>query len=100
MSTIPIVTSLNANKGDAEDSITIIGTGFADATAVTFGSAQAVVQTKSDTAITVTVPQVNKKLVWVTVTTPIGTSRSDKNSQFTYLPPSVVSLEPNQGHRG
>ena len=76
--------------------VTITGSGFADATAVDFGSAPGSdVSVVSGTEITATSPA-GSGTVDVTVTTPVGTSAGA--AQFSYLPvPAVSTVDPSSG---
>jgi hypothetical protein len=65
--------------------VTITGTGFISATAVSFGPTAATNMTiQSDTQMTVTCPA-GSGTVDVTVTTQAGTSATSSADQFTYF---------------
>ena len=98
----PTVTSVSPNSGTTAGgtSVTITGTNFTGATAVSFGTAPAegfVVD--SSTAITATSPAEAVGTVDVTVTTPSGTSATSASDKFTYVAPTptVTSVSPNSG---
>jgi Hypothetical glycosyl hydrolase family 15/IPT/TIG domain len=97
--TLPTVTSVNPNGGSPTGgtSVQITGTGFTAASAVAFGSTAATnVVVVSSTQITATSPA-GFGAVDVTVTTAAGTSATSSADQFTYAPPAVTSVAPNQG---
>ncbi|WP_398780219.1 IPT/TIG domain-containing protein [Streptomyces sp. NBRC 110611] len=100
----PTVTALNPTHGFASGgtSVTIIGTDFLGATAVTFGTTPATSFTvNDDTSITATAPA-GTGTVDVTVTTPAGTSATNPADLYTYDPdttsltayPIVASVTP------
>jgi len=73
----PTVTGLSPSVGSTagQDNVTITGTGFTGATAVSFGTTPLTVFTiNSDTSISLTTPANAAATVDVTVTTPSGTS--------------------------
>jgi hypothetical protein len=88
----PVVNSATPNSGSAAGgaSVTITGSGFTGATAVSFGSNSATSFTfVSDTEITLNSPPGSVGQVDVTVTTPAGTSAiapSPDADDFTYSP--------------
>jgi hypothetical protein len=102
----PEVMSVSPNKGPiaGDTNVTISGSGFTNATAVSFGTVSVAnnnFMVNSDTQITAVSPApavagvcavpcyiVN---VDVTVTTPIGTSNINGNDKFTYIPLPIVS---------
>ncbi len=93
----PVVTGLAPAGGLAEGgaSVTITGSNFTGATAVRFGSADATVTTvDSQSQITATSPA-GTGTVYVTVTTPGGTSPTSADAQFTYL--AVTGVTPDGG---
>ena len=72
-------------------SVTIIGTGFTDATAVKFGSGNALMfMVNSDTQITCMAPAGAVSTVDVTVTTAQGTSATVSADHYTYTMPVVA----------
>jgi hypothetical protein len=82
----PAVTGISPNSGPAGGGTTVIitGVGFADATAVDFGSAPApAFAVNSSTKITATSPA-GTRTVHVTVATSKGTSTTTTADQFTY----------------
>jgi hypothetical protein len=86
----PAVTGVSPDAGfeSGETSVTISGTGFAEATAVKFGSTNATHFTiNSATSITATAPPETPGTVQVTVANPGGTSPTGAADQFTYVAP-------------
>ena len=83
----PNVISIQPSSGPAATAVVINGTGFTNATQVSFGSTQASFSVSCDTQITATSPVVNfSGVVDVTVTTPNGTSETgSSNDQFTFM---------------
>jgi hypothetical protein len=82
----PVVASVSPNEGDAAGGtpVTITGTGFANASAVFFGSTAAAFTSQSDTSIQATSPP-GAGTVDVTVTNVAGTSATSPSDQFTYI---------------
>ncbi|MDQ6811343.1 MAG: IPT/TIG domain-containing protein, partial [Actinomycetota bacterium] len=97
---IPVITSVSPNVGPTGGgtTVTISGTGFAEASAVKFGAAEATgVSVISATSITATAPA-GTGVVDVTVTTPSGISPTGPPDRFTYQPaPIVAKLSPKSG---
>ncbi len=97
----PTVTGLSPTSGPVGQLVTITGTGFTGASAVTFGATNAPGFTVvNDTTITVNAPTASDCVVDVTVTTCVGTSAISALDKFTYtgLPvPVILSLNPNFG---
>ncbi len=96
----PSVASVNPSSGPAVGgtAVTITGTTFTGATAVSFGGFPATFTVTSGTSIAATAPAVPfGRTVDVTVTTPYGTSPTSGADQFTYLSPTVSSLNPDGG---
>ncbi len=86
---VPTVTSISPTSGPVAGgtSVTITGTNFTGATAVSFGSTAVTNGTvnSAGTQIVVTSPAASSSgTVYVTVTTPGGTSATSSASQFTY----------------
>ena len=100
---VPTVTSLGTSTGTTAGStnLTIYGSGFTGALAVTFGSVPAAGFTVvSDTQITATSPAQAAGTVDVTVTTYSGTSAPVSGDHFTYTnaaTPVVSGITPNSG---
>jgi hypothetical protein len=96
----PAVTVVSPGSGPTSGgtSVTISGTGFLTATAVTFGSTAATAFTvSSSTQITATSPA-GTGTADITVTTPFGTSTSTTADHYTYVtPPAVTSVAPSSG---
>ena len=82
--------------------VTVLGTAFTGATAVSFGGMQVSlgVSVNSDTSVTVHAPVHLQGVVDVTVTTPGGTSQIVPADHFTYVPPPrpvVTAIGPISG---
>ncbi|MGO3146444.1 MAG: IPT/TIG domain-containing protein, partial [Leucobacter sp.] len=94
----PTITSLDPTKGPETGGteVTITGTGFTDATGVTFdGTAGTAFTVDSDTEITVTTPAGTPGAVDAVVEHPAGDSEP---GTFTYLAvPSITDLDPTEG---
>jgi hypothetical protein len=85
---VPTVTGITPSTGSAAGgtSVTITGTGFTGATAVTFGSTPATdVAVVSDNSITATAPAGTAGTVDVTVTAPGGTSAISTADKYIYV---------------
>jgi YVTN family beta-propeller protein len=97
----PIVTGVSPNSGqvDAETTVTITGGDFTGATAVHFGTVEAVnFGLDNDGEITAVSPEGGSGPVNVTVTTPAGTSTISPADQYTYdNGPGVTSVSPTSG---
>jgi hypothetical protein len=97
----PRVTSVSVTSGPAAGGtgVTVTGTGFTGATAVTFGATPAPSFTvNGDTSITVVSPAASAGTVDVTVTTAGGTSSASSTDQFTFIAaPAVSGLNPDSG---
>ncbi|OOG77794.1 cell shape-determining protein, partial [Sinorhizobium sp. A49] len=97
----PTVTSISPTAGPTTGgmTVTITGTGFAGATAVTFGATAATGYTvNSNTQITATAPAGSAGTVDIRVTTAGGTSSTSAADQFTYVAaPTVTSISPTAG---
>ena len=95
----PTVTTVNSSTGPivGGTSVTITGSNFAGASAVTFGGVAATnVSVVNANTITCTIPAHSAGTVSVLVTTPGGTNAA--NSLFTYVaPPTVASVSPSSG---
>ncbi|KAJ5151505.1 hansenula MRAKII killer toxin-resistant protein 1 precursor [Penicillium canariense] len=96
----PVVSSVSPTSGPVAGgtTVTIVGSGFTGATAVTFGSTPATFTVNSNTQITATAPAgpSGGGPVPVVVTGPGGTSASGVN--YTYIPaPVVTSVSPTAG---
>jgi kumamolisin len=101
--TVPSVAAIDRNSGPEAGGtvVTITGTGFTNVTAVTFGATASpnVVpdQNNPDTKLTAVSPP-GSGTVFVTVTTPVGTSAPLVQDQFIYVPvPVVKGINPNMG---
>ncbi len=106
----PTVTGVSPDSGSTAGGtpVTITGTAFTDASAVTFGATPATTFTvTSATSIAATAPA-GSGTVDVTVTGPAGTSTTSANDHFTYVAappppppvPAVVSVDPMIGSPG
>ncbi|MFJ8795534.1 IPT/TIG domain-containing protein [Streptomyces sp. NPDC102462] len=105
----PAVAAVTPTAGPASPgTITVSGSGFLNATGVTFGAigAGTAVTVVNDSEITVTAPAHGaftgcQDTVDVTVTTPGGTSTTSVTDQFVYFnAPAVTSLSPATGPAG
>ena len=98
---VPTVTSISPTAGPTAGgtTVTIAGTNFTGATAVSFGGTAATTFTvNSATQITATAPARAAGTVDITVTTPGGTSAANAADRYTYVAaPTVTSISPNQG---
>lgn len=102
---LAVVTAISPTGGGGAggDTVTITGSGFTGATAVTFGSVPVTgLSVDSDTQITTTSPPPNASgAVDVTVSTASGTSATSPVDLFTYVTadaaPSVTGVSPASG---
>jgi hypothetical protein len=78
----PTITSLSPSSGAPGTSVTIAGTNLGNATAVTFNGVSAPIASKSDTSLTVTVPD-GATSGPVSVATPTGTATTAAGAGFT-----------------
>ena len=96
----PTVTAVSPNDGPEAGgtSVTITGSNFNEATAVTFGPSEATsFKVESDTSIIAVAPA-GTSTVDVTVSTPGGTSTTSSADEFSYVPPpTVTAVSPNDG---
>jgi hypothetical protein len=89
-SVVPTVTGISPPTGTSGTSVTVVGTGFAAATAVSFGTGNnanwADVTISSDFELSAPAPNppAGSATVDITVTTPAGTSATSSADQFTY----------------
>ena len=101
-SALPTVTGLDPMNGPAQggNNVVITGTNFvglSGATAVKFGTKNATSYTvNSPTQITAVAPA-GTGTVYVTVTTPVGTSETSAASQYSYGLPAIAALSPAAG---
>jgi len=97
----PAVTAISPAAGPVAGGtqVTVTGSGFTGATAVTFGATTATSYTvNSATSITVTSPAGSAGTVDVTVTTPGGTSPTSSVDKYTYAEvPVVTGISPVYG---
>lgn len=101
----PNITSVSPTTGSVGGGtiVTINGTGFSGATAVSFGGTAATTFTvNSDVKITATAPAHAAGTVSIAVTTPAGTSPDTSADNFLYgtVLPAVTSLSPTGGPVG
>ena len=97
---VPVVTGVSPAAGPVAGgtTVTIIGAGLANASAVKFGGVPATIISDSDSQIVVRSPANVAGTVDVTVVTVGGTSAISALDQFTYAPiPAVASLSPSAG---
>lgn len=89
----PRVTALSVTSGPTTGgtSVTITGTGFTGVTGVKFGPHEAIIRSSTGTSITVESPAGIAGKVYVTITTPNGTSaasgKAAKHAKFKYKKP-------------
>jgi len=98
----PTVKRLSTKKGPASGgtSVSITGMGFGEATAVKFGSVEAVSMTvNSETSINAIAPANMAATVDVTVTAAGGISETNKKDHFKYGKPTVTKVSPSSGSR-
>jgi IPT/TIG domain len=97
----PTITAVSPNVGSqgGGTTVTITGTNFTGATAVSFGSTEATSFTVgSNTQIIAVDPAETLGTVDITVTTPLGNTAPSTSDQFTYVvAPTVTSLSPTTG---
>jgi IPT/TIG domain/PKD domain len=96
----PRVTRVAPKKGPTAGgtTVTITGSGFIDASAVSFGSASATKFTVvSNSSITAVSPATSSGIVDVRVTTPVATSEPTTADHFKYEAPTVTKVSPNEG---
>lgn len=97
----PTVTSVGPNSGPAAGgtSITITGTDFTGATAVTIGGSAAAFSVVNATTITATTPAHAAGVVNISVTTAGGTGTGTNLFTYTAPPtaPTVTAVSPNSG---
>jgi hypothetical protein len=99
---VPVVAGVSPASGQVAggEAVTVTGSGFTNATRVSFGAVAATnLAVASDTQLTVTSPPAaTSATVEVNVTTPVGTSATSAADQFTYLPvPVVAGVSPASG---
>ncbi|MES2998216.1 MAG: IPT/TIG domain-containing protein, partial [Pseudomonadota bacterium] len=95
----PIINSINPASGPTAGNqiVTITGSDFTGATAVTFGGISAAITSVSDTQITVITPANMAGPVPVVVFTPAGDSRASA-ATYTYVGvPSITMINPTAG---
>jgi alpha-tubulin suppressor-like RCC1 family protein len=96
----PAITKIVPNKGPAAGgtSVTITGTAFTGATAVSFGSTPAAsFAVNSATSITAVSPPGTAGASAIAVTTAVGTSAPTTRDVFKYELPTITSLSPSAG---
>ena len=94
--TAPVITDVVPATGLAGAVVSIIGSDFTGATAVTFGGRSATFQVLNDANIQATSPTTTQGgSVDIVVTTPNGTSSNSAADDFTYVVPSLTI---NQGN--
>ncbi len=98
----PAVSSLSPTSGPNGTSVTINGSNFAGATAVSFGADAATFTVSDPSTIYATAPS-GAGTVDVIVTTPGGTSSTSPADHFTYTvpdAPTVTGVSPASGYEG
>jgi hypothetical protein len=97
----PVVTGISPSSGSTAGgtSVTISGSGFAGASAVSFGSQPASSFTvNSDSSISAVAPAEAAGIVNIMVTSPSGVSTVNSADQFSFLaPPVVTAVSPAMG---
>ena len=93
----PTVTGLSPTTGSPGTLVTITGTNFGAATAVTFGAATAQFIVDSPTQIHATVPVAATN---GPVTVVVGARRATSIVPFTLLPPTITNVSPAMGTVG
>jgi hypothetical protein len=96
----PAVTQVKPSSGPLAGgkTVTVTGTGFTGASAVTFGSTSATFTVNSDTKITATSPAHAAGVINVRVTTSAGTSPIVTADRYTYQDaPTITSVSPSSG---
>jgi len=94
----PTISGFTPTSGPVGTSVTVTGSGFGGATAVTFNDAAATFGVDSDTQITATVPA-DATTGKIAVTTPGGSATSAMSFTVTQSP-SITKLKPASGQRG
>jgi hypothetical protein len=94
----PTISGFTPTSGPVGTSVTVTGSGFGGATAVTFNDAAATFGVDSDTQITATVPA-GATTGKIAVTTPGGSATSAMSFTVTQSP-SITKLKPASGQRG
>ena len=102
VSIAPQVTQLSVSRGTAGTSVTILGSGLARATGVTFGGTRASFTpsvVNGVTRLVAVAPARSGGPVAVAVTNPAGTSADTSADDFTYpqATPTISGLSPNSG---
>ncbi|MGA2530952.1 MAG: IPT/TIG domain-containing protein [Acidimicrobiales bacterium] len=101
--TAPAVTGVTPSAGPTAGGtvVTVTGTGFSGATAVSFGASSAVFSVVSATSIQATSPPAAAGTFDVTVSTPGGTSATSMADRFSAdNVPTVAHITPNGGRLG
>ncbi len=87
----PVIASVTPKEGEPGTVVTIAGSGFAEASAVTFGGAPATSFTvESPTRISATAPA-GTETVDIQVRTPVGASQPSRSDRYSYPGQPVVS---------
>lgn len=96
---VPVVTSVSPGNGPVTGgiSVDIDGTNLSGATSVTFGGTGATITNNTATRVTATLPA-GYGTKDVTVTTSVGSDTLA--NAFTYSPPTITSIAPNNGPIG
>jgi hypothetical protein len=101
VATAPTVSSFTPTSGSPGTSVTVNGSGFTGATAVTFNGAAASFTVGSDAQLTATVPS-GATSGSIAVTTPAGTGTSSSSFTVTAatVAPKITSISPTSGPAG
>ena len=102
---VPTITAVSPAGGPTTGgtTVTLTGTGFTGASAVTFGGvAGTSILNVTDTSLTVVAPAGTAGTVDVLVTTPLGTSVAAATAKYSYgaTVPAITSISPTAGQAG
>src|SRR6202165_1008904 len=100
---VPVIDAIDLNQGLASGGTTVslFGSGFTGASAVTFGGVNGTIKSAADSGMTVVSPPgTAASTVPIQVVTPRGTSAAGAAANFTYValsPPIIYGVTPNHG---
>jgi hypothetical protein len=101
VATAPVVSGFSPTSGAAGTSVTVTGTGFSGASAVTFNGVASTFSVSSDTQLTATVPAgASTGPIAVTTAAGTGTSSSSFTVTATVATPAISSISPTSGPVG